>query len=91
MVYWSLLNIHPAYRSTTRAIQLLATVNSKILKTYGFDSILKPAVNELERLSKVITQHCIVRRHSYVIHNSTSLFIVGNLTALQWTGDYIHG
>ncbi len=53
MVYWSLLNIHPAYRSTTRVIQLLATVNSKLVKTYGFDCIFKPAIDELEILSKV--------------------------------------
>ena len=53
--YWMLANIHPAYRSTIHSIQLLAVVNAISLKTYGIDTVLKPAVEELKKLAEDVS------------------------------------
>ena len=53
--YWMLLNIHPAYRSTLHAIQLLAVAKSADMKRYGFDAILKPAIRDLRKLAKKVS------------------------------------
>ena len=49
--YWMLLNIHPAYRSTLHSIQLLAVVKSSLLKEYGIDAVMKPAILDLKKLT----------------------------------------
>lgn len=48
MFYWTLLNLHPAHRSSLRTTQLLAVGECSDLKSYGVDSFLKPAVDELK-------------------------------------------
>lgn len=53
MFYWTLLNVHPAYRSSLRFIQLLAVAKSKDVKEYGIDAILEPAVKDLQVLARV--------------------------------------
>ena len=49
--YWTLVNIHPAYRSTLHSIQLLAVVRATLLKKYGMDAVLKPVVKDLQELA----------------------------------------
>ena len=49
--YWTLVNIHPAYQSTLHSIQLLAVVKATLLKKYGMDAELKPAVKDLQELA----------------------------------------
>lgn len=46
-----ILNIHPAYRSSLHSIQLLAVAKSTLLKRYGIDAILRPAVQDLKKLA----------------------------------------
>lgn len=38
-----MLNVHPAYHSTLRYIQLLAVVKCNVLKQYGFNAVFEPA------------------------------------------------
>lgn len=60
--YWMLLNIHPAYRSSLHSIQLLAVVKSSHLKVYGIDAVLKPAIDDLLKLSHDVSA-CIILWH----------------------------
>ena len=66
-----LLNIHPAYRSSLHSIQLLAVVKSSVLKVYGIDAIMKPAVDDLLKLAKSVRQS---KQNCNNIHGS---FILG--------------
>lgn len=50
-----LLNIHPAYRSTLHTIQLLAVAKSADMKRYGFDAIIKPAIQDLKKLANEVS------------------------------------
>lgn len=59
--FWAFLNVHPAYRSTLHSIQLLAVVKSSYLKKYGVDAILKPAVQDLKKLTKDVKFHPVLR------------------------------
>lgn len=65
MFYWMLLNIHPAHCSTLRSIQLLAVVRSSVVKKYGIDAVLTPAVKDLKTLgttvSVLITIACLCK------------------------------
>ncbi len=56
MFYWMLLNIHPAHRSTLRSIQLLAVVRSNVVKKYGIDAVLTPAVKDLKTLGTTVSE-----------------------------------
>ena len=51
-----LLNIHPAHRSTLRSIQLLAVVRSNVVKKYGNDAVLTPAVKDLKTLGTTVSE-----------------------------------
>lgn len=57
--YYALGNIRPENRSHMNAIQLLALVNSKHLKTYGVDTILSAFMNDLQLLEQVCNNICI--------------------------------
>lgn len=59
MFYWSLLNLHPAHRSTLQSIQLLAVAKSSDIRVYGMDAILIPVVADLKILAKDVCVHCI--------------------------------
>ena len=52
MFYWSLLNIHPAHRSTLQSIQLLAVAKSSDVRVYGIDAILTPVIADLKILAE---------------------------------------
>ena len=53
MFYYILGNIRPELRSTYKAIQLIACVSSKNIRNYGFNAILSPFIDEVNRLSTV--------------------------------------
>ncbi len=63
MFYWTLVNIHPAHRSTLHCIQLLAVAKTADIKSYGMDSVLAPMVKDLKTLAtevrpiKIIVQY----------------------------------
>jgi hypothetical protein len=48
--YWSLMNLPPEWRSNLRSIQLLAIVNSDLLKKYGAKKLLQPFLDDLQKL-----------------------------------------
>ena len=54
MFYYTLGNLHPMYRSSLRSIQLIATVTYPNLVEYGYEPILAPFINDVNRLSKVL-------------------------------------
>lgn len=53
MFYYVLGNIQPALRSTQRAIQLVACIESPILVKYGFEKVLAPFIKDVNTLSEV--------------------------------------
>ena len=70
--YYTLGNLRPELRSTHKAIQLIACVSCPILGKYGFESILKPFIKDVNILAKVITALILI----YCIHS--------NLLYLGW-------
>ena len=48
--YYTLGNLHPMYRSTTRTIQLLAIAKTDAIKEYGIEVLLKPMIEEVKCL-----------------------------------------
>lgn len=56
--YYLLGNISLEYRSTTKAIQLLAVVKCSVLKYYGIDKVLEPFMDDIHQLEQV----------SFIIH-----------------------
>ena len=53
MFYYILGNIRPELRSTHRVVQLIACVESPVLAEYGFDKVLQPFVQDVNKLCDV--------------------------------------
>lgn len=63
MFYYILGNLRPELRSTHRSVQLIACVESPDLKQYGFESVLKPFIRDINKLCNV----CVHYVPSYMI------------------------
>lgn len=63
LFYFTLANIRPQLRSNLKAIQLIAAVTYPNLKQYGFEPILKPFIDDVNKLAKV----CIHLLHTMYI------------------------
>ena len=48
-------NIHPKYRSSLKAIQLIAVITNPLLMEYGFEKVLEPFINDVNKLTEVCT------------------------------------
>lgn len=68
LFYWMLLNIHPAHRSTLHTIQLLAVAKSTDIRVHGIDTVLAPAVADLEMLAKDVSNPNTLNTTLYVLH-----------------------
>ena len=53
MFYYMLGNLRPELRSTHRSIQLIACVTSPNLVKYGFDAVLDPFIQDVNKLANV--------------------------------------
>lgn len=53
MFYYFLGNISPKRRSALRCTQLIACVSAPNLQKYGFEMILKPFIQEANKLTEV--------------------------------------
>lgn len=53
LIYYTLGNIHPNYRSRIMCIQLLAVVKSSVLQEHGPDTILEPFLEDIRALESV--------------------------------------
>lgn len=53
MFYFILGNIKPRLRSSLKCIFLFACVKTKHLEMYGFEMVLKPFIEDVNKLSKV--------------------------------------
>ena len=74
--YWMLLNIHPAYRSKLHTIQLLAVAKSIHVKMYGFDAIIKPAIDDLKKLAEEVSLLKTLNDIVYFIHDIRIIYRV---------------
>ena len=54
MFYYTLGNIHPMFRSSLKAIQLVCVAKSFDIKEYGCDSLLKPFFEQIKQLGQVM-------------------------------------
>lgn len=53
MFYYQLGNLRPELRSTYQSIQLVACVTSSVLTKYGYEAILDPFIQDVNRLASV--------------------------------------
>ena len=67
-------NIHPKHRSTLKAVQLIAVVTYPILKEYGFEAVLQPFINDMNKLRKV---------HTLVLLSITLFWLQGCLLTIN--------
>lgn len=51
--YYTIANVQPELRSTHCCIRLIAVVTSPLLSKYGFDKVLKPFIDDINKLSRV--------------------------------------
>lgn len=57
MFYYTLGNLNPKFRSKRCAIRLLGIVNSKLVKKYGYNAILKPMIRDIKKLENGESMH----------------------------------
>jgi hypothetical protein len=53
VIYLTLGNIPPLFRSTLNAIQLLAVATYPVIKEYGIDTLMEPIMNDLALIEQV--------------------------------------
>ncbi|CAN7999718.1 unnamed protein product [Ixodes hexagonus] len=81
VVYFSILNLHPKYRSQLSSMHLTAVVKYADVKTYGLQQILEPIISEL----------CFLSESSFdVCHDGVNHHVI--LTVAGVVGDnlYLH-
>ena len=59
IVFYTLGNIHPKYRSTLRAINLALIATVPVIEYYGLNEILKPFISDLNLLTMKGINVCI--------------------------------
>ena len=52
LIYYSLGNLHPKYRSPLKGIQLLSVTYYSLIEKYGIDAILEPIVADVKSLKE---------------------------------------
>ncbi|EEC08634.1 hypothetical protein IscW_ISCW006371, partial [Ixodes scapularis] len=67
VVYFSVVNLHPKYRSQLSSMHLLAVVKYSDVKTFGLQQILDPLLSDLSLLSETGFDLC----HDGVTHHVT--------------------
>ena len=58
--YYTLGNIHPIFRSSLQAIQLLSVAKTSDIRTYGCEPLLKRFVEQMNTIGEVNTHHTIL-------------------------------
>ena len=80
IVFFTLGNIHPKYRSSLRVIHLVLAVTTPIMEKYGMDLILQPFIRDLKILvSQGITMQIDGREHTY--RGALIAFLADNLAS----------
>lgn len=69
MIYWTIANIHPMYRTNLQLINLAGIVKSEDIKRYGMNYILTPIVQSLRNLIIGIEDENgeVIRGNLYVV------------------------
>ena len=71
MFYYFLGNIDPRLRATLRNIQLIACVTTDNLEKYGYEMILKPFIEDANKLSKVL----------HIYHKNIAIHLLSGIKA----------
>ena len=53
LFYYAIANLRPELRSTDLCVQLISCITSPILKTCGFERVLKPFIDDANELCEV--------------------------------------
>lgn len=86
MLYWTLGNIPPEFRSTQDAIQLLGIVKTSIVKKHGLRAVLEPFVKDIGILqNEGITILC---NNKQKIFKGSLLFAAGDTPASAEMGGF---
>lgn len=86
--YWTLLNLPPEARSNLRSINLLAIINSTLLKKCGVKNFLKPFLDDLAKLQSGVELNV---RNDDRIWFGMVLNIVGDMPASNLMGGFKEG
>ena len=71
--YYMLGNIEPRLRSSLQCIQLLACITIPMLEKYGLHAVLKPFIDDVNKLSNVsvkvivVLLSCIIHPQSFLV------------------------
>lgn len=87
MFYFQLSNLYSEYRSKLKSINLLALVETRHLKKYGIDAILKPFIGELQVLGDDFGYD--FKLQNGIVHLRGALFaVIADTPASQLMGSY---
>lgn len=53
VIYYTLGNLHPKYRSPLKGIHLLNVTYYSVIQKYGIDAILEPIIGDVKSLEEV--------------------------------------
>ena len=67
LFYYVLGNIQPKYRSTLKAIQLIAAITCPLLKEYGYEHALKPFIEDMKKMRQVCINLCFFILNFYLL------------------------
>ena len=73
IIYLTLGNIPPKFRSTLNAIQLLCVATFPVIKEYGIDTLLEPIMNDLACLEQVYCMFLELMSYTNFKENATVL------------------
>ena len=85
VVFFTLGNLHPKYRSSYRAINLVAIANSTIVQKHGLNKILRPFIEDINHLSTV-GMKVSFQGHEEVFKGALLTFLADNLAANELGG-----
>jgi hypothetical protein len=85
IVFFTLGNIHPRFRSTFRAINLAIVATKPVLEKHGIDAVLQPFYEDCNKLAKTGVSIC-VKGANRVFKGALLAFLADNLASNELGG-----
>ena len=85
VVFYTLGNIHPKFRSTYRAINLAILATKPVLEKHGIDAVLQPFFEDCNKLAKTGVSVC-VKGANRVFKGALLAFLADNLASNELGG-----
>ena len=85
VVFFTLGNMHPKYRSSFRAMNLVIVATSPVIKKHGLNEILQPFLKDLNHLSTA-GMKIMFQGHEEIFKGALLTFLADNLAANELGG-----